>query len=214
MQIDLNELERKAKAAGCGEWQMSIDGDEIPRSVVMHGDGDILCECYSNIGHQPEAVFENDIAAYIAAANPAVILELAQQIKGLRDIEKMLMVKFELAQEREAKLQAENAELRRELEEARKRSEIFYVEKHHWHAKFEYLIRVLSRIHGFLLPNGVQLPDGRRFEFSNPDVERDMLRGLTAAIRAVPDELKKAEEQTPVDPWDAARQQQGDDAKG
>jgi|GEM_PF-6641407 len=133
------------------------------------------------------------------------------------------------------KLQAENAELRRdleamkhdlersvatsaelatELEEARKRAEIFYVEKHRWHAKFQYLIKVLSRIHGFLLPNVVQLPDGRRFEFSNPEVERDMLRGLTAAIRAVPDELEKAEEQTPVDEWDAVRQQQGDDAKG
>jgi hypothetical protein len=107
----------------------------------------------------------------------------------------------------------QNERLKAELEEARRRAEIFYVERHHWYAKFQYLIKVLTRIHGFLLPNGVQLPDGRRFEFSNHDLERDMLRGLTAAIRAVPDELKKAEEQTSVGPWDAPRQPQGNDRR-
>ncbi|WP_186276539.1 hypothetical protein [Burkholderia gladioli] len=56
-------------------------------------------------------------------------------------------------------------------------------------ARCDHVIKILTRIHGFLLPNDVRLPDGRVFEFNNPKVEHEMLRGLRDAIRAVPDEI-------------------------
>jgi hypothetical protein len=62
-------------------------------------------------------------------------------------------------------------------------------------AKFERAVKIVSRIHSFLTPDDVRLPDGRVMRFSNPDIESEMLRGLCAAIRAVPDELNKLSEQ-------------------
>ncbi|WP_186156783.1 hypothetical protein [Burkholderia gladioli] len=56
-------------------------------------------------------------------------------------------------------------------------------------ARCDYVIKILTRIHGFLLPNDVRLPDGRVFEFNNPKVEHEMLRGLRDAIRTLPDEI-------------------------
>ncbi|WP_186194433.1 hypothetical protein [Burkholderia gladioli] len=56
-------------------------------------------------------------------------------------------------------------------------------------ARLEHVIKILTRIHGFLLPNDVRLPDGRIFEFNNPEAEHEMLRGLRDAILAAPDEI-------------------------
>jgi hypothetical protein len=56
-------------------------------------------------------------------------------------------------------------------------------------AKLGRAVNILSRIHSFMTPEDVRLPDGRVMRFSNAEVEREMLRGLCAAIRAVPDEL-------------------------
>ncbi|KGC15247.1 hypothetical protein DM48_350 [Burkholderia gladioli] len=56
-------------------------------------------------------------------------------------------------------------------------------------ARCDHVIKILTRIHGSLLPNEMRLPDGRVFEFNNPKVEHEMLRGLRDAIRAVPDEI-------------------------
>ncbi|KAF1064906.1 hypothetical protein [Burkholderia gladioli] len=56
-------------------------------------------------------------------------------------------------------------------------------------ARLDHVIKILTRIHSFLLPNDVHLPDGRTFEFNNPKIEHEMLRGLRDAIRAVPDEI-------------------------
>lgn len=64
-------------------------------------------------------------------------------------------------------------------------------------ARNEWLIATLSHIHNLLLPEGVVLPDGRRFEFSNPEIEREMLRGLAKAIRAIPEEIEKSKTQKP-----------------
>ncbi|WP_186058925.1 hypothetical protein [Burkholderia gladioli] len=60
-------------------------------------------------------------------------------------------------------------------------------------ARFEHAIKILTRIHSFLLPNDVHLPDGRIFEFNNPKIEHEMLCGLRDAIRAVPDEIAAIE---------------------
>jgi hypothetical protein len=53
-------------------------------------------------------------------------------------------------------------------------------------AQRDAMAAALAQIHRYLLPDAVLLPDGRRFEFSNPDVERQMLRGLCEAIRDIP----------------------------
>ena len=41
-------------------------------------------------------------------------------------------------------------------------------------------------------PDKVELPDGRVFEFSNPDIEREMLTALCVHIREIPSVLEKA----------------------
>ena len=59
-------------------------------------------------------------------------------------------------------------------------------------AKNAHLIRTLVRIHSFISPADVRLPDGRVFRFDNPDIQIEMLRGLSDAIRAVPAEIEAA----------------------
>jgi hypothetical protein len=99
-------------------------------------------------------------------------------------------------------LQRENEILRAERDQAR--------------AQREFCVKVLTRIHSFIAPEDVVLPDGRRFEFKNIAIEHEMLKGLAAAIRAVPDELKKAESAQSEDEWpldeaiDDASKQQGE----
>lgn len=74
-------------------------------------------------------------------------------------------------------------------------------------ARLDRCVSILSRIHSFLLPDEVRLPDGRVFEFSNEAIEREMLRGLCKAIRAVPDELAAQ----PVEQTRALTDEQADD---
>jgi hypothetical protein len=59
-------------------------------------------------------------------------------------------------------------------------------------AKNAHLVRTLVRIHSFISPADVRLPDGRVFRFDNPAIQMEMLRGLSDAIRAVPAELDAA----------------------
>jgi hypothetical protein len=83
--IDLEELKKKAEAAGGGQWNATLSTDgAIIRAAVCHGDGDVLCECFSNIGHQPDPVFEDDIAQFIAAANPQTVLDLVLELEEAR----------------------------------------------------------------------------------------------------------------------------------
>jgi len=53
-------------------------------------------------------------------------------------------------------------------------------------ARNDHLMQVLTRIYGLLTPEDVRLPDGRVMRFDNPEIERKILRGLCAAIRAIP----------------------------
>lgn len=84
MKVDLEELKRKAEAAGGRKWYAHLGDRQSADAIVHHDDGDAVCKCYSNIGHQPEAVDKADIAAYIAAANPAAVSELIAEIERLR----------------------------------------------------------------------------------------------------------------------------------
>ena len=83
MSIDLDKLEALANAAGAGKWTPTY-GVTIEPAMVWHEDGDSVCRCFDNIGHQPDAIDGDDIAEYIAAVSPASILALIAEVKKLR----------------------------------------------------------------------------------------------------------------------------------
>src|SRR5690242_17416206 len=56
----------------------------------------------------------------------------------------------------------------------------------------ERVIMILTKIHGFMMPENIYLPDGRNFEFHNDEYEREMFHALCDAIRKVPDEIDAA----------------------
>lgn len=102
---DLTQLRKLAKAATSGEWyvssfEVSAGGDS---RVVMGGDR------YSIARIADRNVDENQAdAAYIAAANPAVILNLLDEIERLRrkhhDAAKAIMPEFNRAKAAQATL--------------------------------------------------------------------------------------------------------------
>lgn len=85
---DLDELERLAKAATKGPWRthMLFSQGERP-DVAICGDGTTVVAADGFPWHRAPwrdyAAVTND-AAYIAAANPAVILELVAELRRLR----------------------------------------------------------------------------------------------------------------------------------
>lgn len=90
--LDLDELERLAKAATPGQWQASGDdpdgvADDVRVCFVRDG---VHCEwCIAIAGqtfdgeHWDEATLKrwHGDAAYIAAANPATVLALIQRLR-------------------------------------------------------------------------------------------------------------------------------------
>jgi hypothetical protein len=62
-------------------------------------------------------------------------------------------------------------------------------------ARYERAVKIVSHIHSFITQEDVRLPDGRVFRFNDPRGDSEMLRGLSEAIRAVPDEINKIEQQ-------------------
>lgn len=85
------------------------------------------------------------------------------------------------------------------IESLQRENAIFCAERNQARAQREFCTKILTRIHSFISPADVTLPDGQRFEFNNPAIEHDMLKALSAAIRAVPDELEKAKNAQPED---------------
>jgi len=79
--INLNALQAAAEAAGGKEWTADMPAGHHDGFYVWHMDGDAVCRCFDNIGHMPEAVDQEDIAAYIALANPAAILALIDRLR-------------------------------------------------------------------------------------------------------------------------------------
>lgn len=97
--IDLDELKRLAEGVGGEAWFDDTGFGVVQGAHVWHGDGDAVCRCFTNIGNMPEPIDEQDVAAFISAANPAVILNLIAEIELLQ-----------------AQNEAENAELRKDAE--------------------------------------------------------------------------------------------------
>ncbi|BHI68816.1 hypothetical protein JNE17039_23660 [Escherichia coli] len=137
--IDYQALREKAEKATCGVWSLEygngrFDGDDalIHREVVGY-----LPICRIEGAH-PESGFDEDFqmeqqanAEFIAAANPATVLALLdelerkQQYIKRRDQENeeialtvgKLRVELEAAEKRNAKLQSENAYIRNRFKE-------------------------------------------------------------------------------------------------
>ncbi|EHS3288382.1 ead/Ea22-like family protein [Escherichia coli] len=137
--IDYQALREKAEKATCGEWSLEygesrFDGDDalIHREVAGYIP---ICRIE---GAHPESGFDEDFqmeqqanAEFIAAANPATVLALLdelernQQYIKRRDQENedialtvgKLRVELEAAEKRNAKLQSENAYIRNRYKE-------------------------------------------------------------------------------------------------
>ena len=94
MELNLNELERRAKSAGGQEWTLTIDatGDAFLSAENS--------EYVAEVGAVGEDGIVSDYGKFIAAANPAVVLEL---VRRLRD-----------AEARVAELEADRAERERQ----------------------------------------------------------------------------------------------------
>jgi hypothetical protein len=85
--IDIDKLEALAKAAGGEAWSTETGEGTFNGMHVWHEDGDAVCRVFTNLGHMPEPVMEEDLAEYIAAANPFVILDLIAELRALRQKE-------------------------------------------------------------------------------------------------------------------------------
>lgn len=68
-------------------------------------------------------------------------------------------------------------------------------ERDHAQACFQSAILQLTAIHAVMKPDRIELPDGRKFEFNNPAIEREMLSALCKRIRAIPDEVAALQRQ-------------------
>lgn len=138
-QIDYQALRAKAEKATCGEWSLEygegrFDGDD----ALIHREAAGYIPICRIEGAHPESGFDEDFqmeqqanAEFIAAANPATVLALLdelernQQYIKRRDQENedialtvgKLRVKLEAAEKRNAKLQSENAYIRNRYKE-------------------------------------------------------------------------------------------------
>ena len=138
-QIDYQALRAKAEKATCGEWSLEygegrFDGDD----ALIHREAAGYIPICRIEGAHPESGFDEDFqmeqqanAEFIAAANPATVLALLdelernQQYIKRRDQENedialtvgKLRVELEAAEKRNAKLQSENAYIRNRFKE-------------------------------------------------------------------------------------------------
>ncbi|OWY31830.1 hypothetical protein [Herbaspirillum aquaticum] len=68
----IEELKRLAEALDGAKWSAEHDFNVH----VWGDDGDAVCKTYANLGHTPTGYDEDDVARYIAAANPQTVLSL------------------------------------------------------------------------------------------------------------------------------------------
>jgi hypothetical protein len=83
--IDIETLETLARVAGGETWSTETGRGTFDGMYVWYEDGDSVCRVFGNLGHMPEPIMEEELAEYIAAANPAAILELCAEVRRLRE---------------------------------------------------------------------------------------------------------------------------------
>lgn len=77
MELNLEQIKAAAMAVGgaeSGTWQAL-------RYTVMLPDGDCILTAYDSMGAMPEPIHGDDVAAFIAAANPATVLALIERLE-------------------------------------------------------------------------------------------------------------------------------------
>ena len=96
--MELNELERRAKSAGGQEWTLTIDatGDAFLSAENS--------EYVAEVGAVGEDGIVSDYGKFIAAANPAVVLEL---VRRLREAEATTAAARDVLAERRRQIEAE-----------------------------------------------------------------------------------------------------------
>ena len=110
--INLDALEATARAAGGEQW--TTDAELCAASGTFEGhhvwrlDGDAVARCYDNIGNMPEPIDSAEVAAHIAAANPATVLALIERLRAAEtndDAARARIVRLEaLAQQQDTML--------------------------------------------------------------------------------------------------------------
>lgn len=86
--IDLDELERLAKAAGAGQWSANDctvwfdDGD----GALRVGPPAVLGVAFDNMGKWPDPIDREDVAAFVASVCPAATLALIAETRRLQNL--------------------------------------------------------------------------------------------------------------------------------
>lgn len=98
IEIDLVALKAVAEAAGGDHWSDDVEDLAVPGTFdghyVWRDDGDAVARCFPYTGNVVLGpVDDGDVAAFIAAANPAVVLAL---IERLQEAERNLDVAFQV----------------------------------------------------------------------------------------------------------------------
>ena len=83
MTLDLDQLEALANAVGGDQWTPTY-ATRTEFAAVWLPDSDLVCQCHGNIGHWPDPINADDVAEFIAAANPATMLVLIAEVRALR----------------------------------------------------------------------------------------------------------------------------------
>lgn len=83
MNIDLEELKRLALAATPGEWTLKVHTAEVDDFNPLRDDWTIR-EGETVVAWEQDGIQKQEDVRYIAAANPAVILELIAEIERLQ----------------------------------------------------------------------------------------------------------------------------------
>lgn len=194
--IDLDELERLAKEATPGPWNSKYIGTAYPldryvykpESLREPGKSMVVARCEAYLETADPPYRDAPDAHFIAAANPAAILELVRIVKE-RDTDKFFADAPDPRDEQIAGLQAENAEL---TQAKRNLSSL--------------LDRALEQNETLKAENAELRRDAERLNFADDFCDYDGLglyiKGKTYACNSLREGLDKAME-------DAARQQKG-----
>jgi hypothetical protein len=75
-------------------------------------------------------------------------------------------------------------------------ADVYLAERDHARIQLEHAVRVLTGIYGLLYPAPIKLEDGRTMVF-RPENPHEFMQALSDRIRALPDELARAEHSLP-----------------
>ena len=91
MNVDLDVLKGLAEAAGGDLWTSDPEDAGAHGTFdgwhVWRGDGDAVVRCFPSVGHLPDPIDDKEVADFVAAASPAVVLALIEKMETSADTE-------------------------------------------------------------------------------------------------------------------------------